>query len=318
MQQKRCSLLQLRGRTSYDWVSEFTEVVQFLTLLTHMKQQQIFNTACSFFLWSSASFHVTRNSRRTYSFHTVEGHFPLVVFMRSDRDCNTCLPERPARLSPSDWWRHLTISGLISRPRRRATRQSSTSLCFNCLSPGRSAQRYSFFCPAPLAGCEPVTLTFGLLSPWVAGCRLRLPAAVLSRLWVNAGKKKRNGNIVTRSAETKVLLARIILWALTHNCKGLWEIGTFHCFCSNHLFICLPFSPSCPYSSFCLSSLSSPICSFFSRSSLSSCSPLRPCHPSLPILIISHFDFSLRVPLFLLFIRLSHLLILTVIPRFLS
>ena len=53
---------------------------------------------------------------------------------------------------------------------------------------------------------------------------------------------------MTRSAETKVLLARITLWALTHNCKGLWEIGTFYCFCSNHLFICLPFSPSCPYS----------------------------------------------------------------------
>lgn len=94
-----------------------------------------------------------------------------------------------------------------------------------------------------------MTLTFGLLSPSVPGCRLGLPAALLSLLWVNTGKR-RNGNIMTRSAETKVLLACITLWALTHNCKGLWEIGTFYCFCSNHLFIYPPFSPSCPYSYF--------------------------------------------------------------------
>lgn len=36
----------------------------------------------------------------------------------------------------------------------------------------------------------------------------------------------------------------------TYNCKGLWEIGTFYCFCSNHLLICLPSSASCPHSCF--------------------------------------------------------------------
>lgn len=36
----------------------------------------------------------------------------------------------------------------------------------------------------------------------------------------------------------------------TYNCKGLWEIGTFYCFCSNRLLICLPSSASCPHSCF--------------------------------------------------------------------
>lgn len=37
----------------------------------------------------------------------------------------------------------------------------------------------------------------------------------------------------------------------TYNCKGLWEMGTFYCFSSNHLLICLPSSASCPHSCFC-------------------------------------------------------------------
>lgn len=244
----------------------------------------------------------------------------LIIFIRwkdtslSSCSCTRIVTGTPAsrRATDKDIWQYLDWSHVGGAVQRAKVRRRFTLIVF---SPGRSAQRYSFSFPAPPAGCEPVTLTFGLLSPWVPGCRLGLPAAVLSLLWVNTEKKKRNGNIVTRSAETKVLLARIILWALTHNCKGLWEIGTFHCFCSNHLFICLPFSPSCPHSPFCLSSLSSPICSFFSRSPLSSSSPAPSFTPYL-----NYFPFWLLSPCpsLLPSIRLSHLLILTVIPRFLS
>lgn len=59
---------------------------------------------------------------------------------------------------------------------------------------------------------------------------------VISAEWTHG--KRRNGDIVTRSAGTKVLPARIVLWALTYNCKGLWEIGTYYCFCFDRLFIC--------------------------------------------------------------------------------
>lgn len=125
-----------------------------------------------------------------------------------------------------------TISELISRPRRWTK--------FNM----------TFF----FWGSEPALLTLlhGAarriwtcdLDLWTAvalssGCRL---LRYLCSQWTQ--KKEEMG-----TSWPAVLPAHIILWALTHNCKGLRKIGTFYCFCSNHHFICLPFSPSCPYSS---------------------------------------------------------------------
>lgn len=227
----------------------------------------------------------------------------LIIFIRwkdtflSSCSCTRIVTGTPAsrRATDKDIWQYLDWSHVGGAVQRAKVRRRFTLIVFlrGALpsvthSPSRRRLRDVNPWPWPLGRCRPEFQAAG------SGCLL---LCYLCSEWTQR-KRKRNGNIVTRSAETKVLLARIILWALTHNCKGLWEIGTFHCFCSNHLFICLPFSPSCPHSPFCLSSLSSPICSFFSRSPLSSSSPLRPRHPSLPILIISHFDFSLRVPLF--------------------
>lgn len=227
----------------------------------------------------------------------------LIIFIRwKDTSLSSCSCTRIVTVTPAsrratdkDIWQYLDWSHVGGAVQRAKVRRRFTLIVF---SPGRSAQRYSFSFPAPPAGCEPVTLTFGLLSPWVPGCRLGLPAAVLSLLWVNTEKKKKKWEHCDPQRRDQSLTGSdhsVGTYSQLQGIMGNWDISLFLLQSS---LICLPFSPSCPYSPFCVSSLSSPICSFFSRSPLSSSSPLRPRHPSLPILIISHFDFSLRVPLF--------------------
>ncbi len=97
-------------------------------------------------------------------------------------------------------------------------------------------------------------------------------------------RKRRNGNIVTCSADTKVLLDCIVSAGTNSQLQGImgnWDILLFLLQSSLYLsafltLLSLPFS-------LCLPSLSSPIPSYYS-----SCSPL---NPSIPILIISNFNF---------------------------
>lgn len=176
-----------------------------------------------------------------------------------------------------DGWRRYLSWSHVHEDEQSSTWLSSSDGAVSqryCSSSWRSSEDFE----------EPVTLTFGLLSPWAqaagSGCLL---LRYLCSQWTQ--KKDEMG-----TSWPAVLLAHIVLWALTHNCKGLWKIGTFYCFCSNHHFICLPFSPSCPYSSL--------------YSSFSFCLPS-----------ILHSLSSLSLPLFPSSVSLSPL-ILTVIPRF--
>lgn len=167
---------------------------------------------------------------------------------------------------PGDWTLH-TCWHLFRRPMRvflehlkkfrLNSRKSKVQHHFNCLCPEQN----------PSVAHSPPQRRLGDLNPWPwpVGCcrpefRLQAQTACCSVIWVNTGRR-RDGNTVTRSAATTVLLPHI-LWALIHICKGLWKNWD--------------------------------ILLFLLQSSLypSPSLTLRPIHPSHPILIISHFHSS--------------------------
>lgn len=139
--------------------------------------------------------------------------------------------------------------------------------------------------PWPLCRCSPQR---GLQAQ--AAC-----FSVISALWVNREKKRKTGTSWPAAERpTPVSL---------HNCKGLWDIVTFYCLCLNHLFILCAFLPRTLFPFY-------PFLLFLPFST--SCFPLsQPSFTYFPFrrLFLSFFSLHLSVP---------HLLILAVIPRFLS
>lgn len=247
----------------------------------------------------------------------------LIIFIRwKDTSLSSCSCTRIVTVTPAsrratdkDIWQYLDWSHVGGAVQRAKVRRRFTLIVF---SPGRSAQRYSFSFPAPPAGCEPVTLTLGLLSPWVPGCRLGLPAAVLSLLWVNTEKKKKKWEHCDPQRRDQSLTGSdhsVGTYSQLQGIMGNWDISLFLLQSSLYLSAFLTLLSSLSFLS--VIPLISHLFFLFTLSSLFlfSSSPAPSFTPYL-----NYFPFWLLSPCpsLLPSIRLSHLLILTVIPRFLS